>query len=103
MDPTLEPFEKQVESTPLSRNFGELQRSQTAKAHHMAEEAENLDTDFVSLIVENNNYVFYMGNLATPFSGELPPEPRIVAEALKCPNAPKWKEVMDTEMHTMME
>ena len=103
VDPTPEPFEKQVETTPPSRNFGELLRSQTAQADNVAEEPENLDTDFVSLIVENNDYAFYMGNLAALFSIELPPEPRTVAEALKGPYAPKWKEAMDTEMHTLME
>ena len=57
----------------------------------MAEEPENLDTDFVSLIKENNNYALYMGNLAAHFLGELPLDPRTVAEALKGPHAPKWK------------
>jgi hypothetical protein len=103
VDPTPEPFEKQVESTPLQRNFGELLRSQTAQAETVAEEPENCDTDFVSLIVEGNDYAFYMGNLAAFFSGELPPEPHTVAEALKGPYAPKWKEAMDTEMNTLME
>ena len=67
VDPTPEPFEKQVECTPPSRNFGELLRSQTAQADHVAEELENLDTHFVSLIMERNDDAFYMGDLAAYF------------------------------------
>ena len=69
----------------------------------MAEEPKNLDSDFVRLIVEGNDYAFYMGNLPALFSGELPPEPRIGPEALRGRHAPKWKEAKDTKMHTLME
>ena len=38
-------------------SFGELLRSQTAQAHHVAEEQKNLDTHFVSRIVEGKKPV----------------------------------------------
>ena len=37
VDPTPQPFEKQVESTLTPRNFDELLCSQTAQANHVAE------------------------------------------------------------------
>ena len=55
----VEPFEKVVESTPLSRVFWELLRSEAPQAGNVAEEPETLDTDLRSLIVEGNDYAFY--------------------------------------------
>ena len=85
VDTAVEPFEKQVESTPISRNLGELLRSQTAQAEYVAKKLETLNTDHVSLIVEGNDYAFYMGNLAALSSEELPLEPCTAAKALKGP------------------
>ena len=57
----------------------------------------------MSLIVETDGVAFYMGNLSALFTGEIPPEPKTVDEALTGPYADKWKQAMDTEMQTLLE
>ena len=95
------PFEREAEPQPPPRRFSELLQTQLTNSENATE--ETLGDDFVSLVVQPDGMSFYMGNLKALFTGDLPPEPRTVDEALSGPYADKWKEAMDQEMHTLLE
>ena len=104
MNPLKIPFERQNEEAPLHRNLGEVLRSQIAQAAVKVEKSKSdYEHDFVSLVVESNSFAFYMGNVSALFLGELPSEPQTVEEALTGPYAPKWKQIMDAVMQTLLE
>jgi hypothetical protein len=94
-------FEKESDTQQPPRRFTELLNSQLISSE--PETRDKPGDDFVSLIVQPDGAAFYIGNLSALFTGDLPPEPRTVEEALSGPNADKWKAAMDQEMHTMLE
>ena len=100
IEETVVPFEKQETLPQPQRDFKSMYRSEVAPYALPEQEAEK---SFVSLIIQEDEFSFYMDNLSALFTGELPPEPKTAEEALTGPYAEKWKEAMDSEIHTLLE